>query len=302
MTNLIQSNFIQKSSIIAFGSIILLTSFSACNTKKEKPESKEVPEVKVLGLKPPGMTPELFAPGIVSTKSLEINAAFSPEMDELYFTRQVDGERPKNLGIRFVNGTYETFYEDAYSGEIFITNDNQRMFLGNKFKERTASGWSEEKNMEAPYDSIRIMRLTSSINDTYIFDERDTIGTLRISKVIDGVRSEPIALEGDFKKGTYTAHPFIAPDESYIIWDSSQEQGYGDSDLYISFRQDDDSWGPAINLGEEINSDKEDAYGSISPDGKYFIFHRITLGETFEESYAEIFWVDAKAVLNLKNK
>ena len=48
---------------------------------------------------------------------------------------------------------------------------------------------------------------------------------------------------------TWTAHPFIAPDESYLIWDSEREGGFGESDLYISFRQDDGSWGLCHQYG-----------------------------------------------------
>ena len=40
----------------------------------------------------------------------------------------------------------------------------------------------------------------------------------------------------------------------------------------------------------------EDTYGSISPDGKYFFFHRSYGGDR-----AVIFWVDAKVVFSLKN-
>jgi len=36
-------------------------------------------------------------------------------------------------------------------------------------------------------------------------------------------------------QGKYNAHPFIAPDEAYIIWDGERDSGYGDTDLYISF-------------------------------------------------------------------
>ncbi|UAM97964.1 hypothetical protein K8354_17015 [Polaribacter litorisediminis] len=66
---------------------------------------------------------------------------------------------------------------------------------------------------------------------------------------------------------------------------------------YISFRQKDNSWGLAINLGDKINTEFEDAYGSISPDGKYFFFHR-----SYGGNKADIFWVDAKLIFDLKTK
>jgi len=38
---------------------------------------------------------------------------------------------------------------------------------------------------------------------------------------------------------------FIAADESYLILDSEREGDYGESNLFISFRQEDGSWGAA---------------------------------------------------------
>lgn len=37
----------------------------------------------------PGLTPERFAPGLVSTDAIELNGVFSPDLRELYFTRVV---------------------------------------------------------------------------------------------------------------------------------------------------------------------------------------------------------------------
>ena len=40
-----------------------------------------------LGQKPPGSTPEIFAPGIVSTEGWEVSGVFTPELNEFYFIR-----------------------------------------------------------------------------------------------------------------------------------------------------------------------------------------------------------------------
>lgn len=167
------------------------------------------------------------------------------------------------------------------------------MLLGRNFRKRDSSGWSAVKPLGAPFDKFPVMRLTAASNGTYYFDEASKDGPFRYSRLVDGKYEEPNTLKLDV--GIWNAHPFIAPDESYIIWDDQRESGYGDSDLYISFRQKDSSWGPAINLGDKINTEFEDAYGSISPDGKYFFFHR-----SYGGNEADIFWVDAKVIFSLK--
>jgi len=45
-----------------------------------------------LGQKPPGMTPEIFAPGIVSSEHQEHSSlAFSPDGNYLFFTKYTEG-------------------------------------------------------------------------------------------------------------------------------------------------------------------------------------------------------------------
>lgn len=254
-------------------------------------------EGPILGQHSPGAIPQLFAPGIVSTDHLEIEGVFAPGMKEFYFTRQVLGDAAKVHLMRYENGVwFETVMGARPDGEVFLSTDGERMYQGNKFRTRRANGWSEQKSVGAAFEAIPVMRLTESSQGTFVFDERDETGTIRFSRLENGIR-QPIEKFGpQINSGMYTVHPFIAPDESYIIWDSERENGFGDSDLYISFRYNDGSWGPAINLGETINSEFEDAYGSVTPDGKYFFFQRINL--SIPE--ANIYWVDADFIQKLK--
>ena len=290
----------------------LLSNFSSIAAVSAQKNSDHAPEgttaetfVSVLegpylGQTPPGLYPELFAPGIVSTESLEIEGVFAPGMKEFYFTRQVPGSGVKTHVIKYENGTWSESVVGPRTGEVFISTDGNTMYLGNKYRERTLSGWSEEKSLGPLLDDFPVMRLTASTTDTYVFDERDEIGTIRYSRMVDGKREKPKEFNEEINSGIFTGHPFIAPDESYIIWDSEREDGYGDSDLYISFRQSDGSWGPAINMGEDINTEYEDAYGSVTPDGKFFFFHTVHLGEDRSDDFANIFWVSAQIIEKLR--
>lgn len=50
------------------------------------------PEFDYLGQTPPGSSPEIFAPGIISSEAREHSSlTFSPDGTEIYFTRQTDG-------------------------------------------------------------------------------------------------------------------------------------------------------------------------------------------------------------------
>ncbi len=278
--------------------ILVLVFLSACNTKKEKTKHIDTPSTKeiYLGQKPPGLIPELFAPEIIKTEFRQAGCAFSPDLKEFYFRRR-GGEYESNtlVVVKYKDNKWSESLVETKAGEPFISLDGKTMHLGKKYRERTTSGWSEKKSLGDPFNSFRIMRLTASSNGTYYFDEASETGPLRYSRFINGVYEQPKTLNVDV--GNWNAHPYIAPDESYIIWDDQRESGSGGADLYISFREKDGSWGPSINLGDKINSEFEDAYGSITPDGKYFFFNR-----SYGNDKADIFWVDAKVIMNLKHK
>ena len=128
-------------------------------------------------------------------------------------------------------------------------------------------------------------------------------GVIRYSRLIDGKREEPRPFGKEINTGTWNAHPLIAPDESYIMWDGERDGGYGDSDIYISFRQKDGSWGEAINLGDKINTDAEEGGASVTPDGKYFFFGRVITPEIGDAlANVDIYWVDAQIIEDLRPK
>lgn len=187
-------------------------------------------------------------------------------------------------------------------GMPFISPDGKRMYLSKKYRERTNKGdWSELKNLDAPFDSLPTMRLTVSSKGTYFFDEfkRDFTGDIRYSRIIDGKYEEPKLLNKKINTGD-SFHPFIAPDESYLIFDSEREGGYGDSDIYISFRKQDDSWGNPINLGDKINTKAWESCASITPDGKYLFFNRNMGSDKYEN--VDIFWVSSQVIEKLRPK
>lgn len=276
--------------------LVLALFLNACTTKIQHSKDSDSPTIEspYLGQKPPGLIPELFAPDIIRTDHREAEAAFSPDLKEFYFRRR-GGEYKNNtlVVIQYKDNRWTESVVPPRAGEPFISTDNKLLFLGNKYRERTNSGWSEVKSLGAPFDDIPIMRITASSKGTYYFDEATETGTIRYSRLIDGKHEKPLTV--DIEMGDWNAHPYIAPDESYLIWDDQRESGYGDADLYISFRQQDGSWGAGINLGDQINTEFAEAYGSVSPDGKYFFFHR-----GFGGDRGDIFWVDIQVIEALR--
>lgn len=251
-------------------------------------------EVSYLGQKTPGLTAEIFAPGLVSGEHRDLSAFFSPDMTKFYFTRKENESNQWSLiSYKLEQGRWREDNIEPRIGRPFISPDGKIMHLGKKYKKAEGTGWSKVKSLGADYEKIRIMRLTSSLQGTYVLDEatREGTGTLRYSKVVNGKREQPKPLSKEINTGKWNAHPFIAPDESYILWDGERESGFGGNDIYVSFKQDDGSWGKAVNLGNKVNTEAEDTGAYVTPDGKYLFFNSDN-----GEGNRDIFWIDAEVI------
>jgi len=291
-------NHIIKFSVLAF--ILLL---NACTTEKSKTkENGSLSEGSpYLGQKPPGLIPKPFAPGLVTTTGWEYSGVFNPDMKEFYFLRQVEGAEEQEFVVyKYVEDAWIETVISTRKGQPFVSPDGKTIHLGRRYMERNETNeWSEVKRLGAPFEDLPIMRLTASSKGTYFFDEfkQDFTGDIRYSRLIDGKYEEPKLISENINTGK-SFHPFIAPDESYLIFDSKREGGYGNSDIYISFRIQNGEWGNPVNLGDKINTEAWEASASVTPDGKYLFFNRNIGSDSFEN--VDIFWVSAEIIEKLR--
>lgn len=289
--------------------IALLASFSSFVAANQ--ESKE-PSLKgpYLGQKTPELTPKMFARDLISTGNWEYGVVFSPSMDEMYYVRE-KVTKDKSADKEEENGRFEQEFvmykqqDDVWQEKVIsarvgtptLSPDNKIMFFGRGYKERTDGGWSEMKRLGPDFEDFRIMRVTASFNGTIAFDEatRDGKGLLRYARFENGKHSAPKAFPKQINTGEWNAHPFIAPDESYVIWDGQRGDGERNADLFISFKEPDGSWGKAIKFGDEVNTSTSEFAAQVSPDGKYLFFNR-----NMGEREVDTFWVDAQIIEDLK--
>ncbi|MDO3380605.1 hypothetical protein [Gilvimarinus algae] len=255
-----------------------------------------------LGQKSPGAVPQVFAPGTVSSAGWETGGVFSPDLKEFYFIRKNQESNQQEIVV--IENEGSRWNESVFSprtGTPLFSPDGNTMHLGTRYRTRTADGWSEMAELDPPLNNYPIMRLTASSEKTYFFDEfkQDLTGDIRYSKIVDGKHQAPQLLGSHINSGK-SFHPFVAPDESYLIFDSKRSGGYGDSDLYISYKLKNGSWSNPINLGEKINTEGWEAVASVTSDGKYMIFNRNPTPGNHEN--VDIFWVNADFIQSLRPK
>ncbi len=259
-----------------------------------------------LGQDPPGMTPEIFAPGIVSTEKNEINAVFSPDGNEFFYS--VRDDIYKIMQMKRIDNKWTEPAVFVHSGNFseadpFISPDGSMLFFVSKrpvegfgpphdiwICNKTGDGWSEPYDPGPPLnsDDNEIYPSVTSDMTVYFNSNRDGgFGKRDIyrSEYVDGNFTEPQNLGGKISTEYNEGDVFISPDESYLIFVSGDRpDSFGSGDIYICYREDDGSWTDPVNLGNEINTEHYDFCPIVSPDGKYF----------FYSSNGDVYWVNAE--------
>jgi Tol biopolymer transport system component len=251
-----------------------------------------------LGQDPPGMTPELFAPGAVSTGLGELNAVFFPGGRELIYSVDMGGMRFVLLVTKEdEDGWTEPEvlpFTKIYAGvDPWLSPDGDRIYYCSNrprvpgesegdwdiwFVERAGNDWSEPKNVGPPVNSRADEFYPSIAADGTIYFQSGREGgfgrrDLYRSDFTGGQYAGPENLGPAINSEYFEGDVCIAPDESFIIFSSGvREDGFGSGDLYISFRLDSGQWSDAVNMGKGINSRANENCPIFSPDGRYFFF------------------------------
>ena len=93
-----------KNHIIKFSVIVSVILLSACKIEKSNTKDKESSKIEnpYLGQKTPSLTPEAFAPGMVTTNGWEYGGVFTPDMKEFYYLKEVfddEGNRSQDFVV-----------------------------------------------------------------------------------------------------------------------------------------------------------------------------------------------------------
>jgi hypothetical protein len=258
------------------------------------------PAAPYLGQRPPGITPSVFAPGVVSTGDLiHSRLVISPDGREMFWTTvDTSNFSTRLLSIREVGGRWTTPGPASFAKEgstqtpVFSLDGKRRYFRvrdgkesASFFVERLASGWSAPRRCGAPLDGSSSFTRSGRV---YFSSEMQTkiwnSGIFSARLTPDG-RSDPTPLDSTINVPNaidYT--PWVSADESFLLFSSNRPLVGGTEDMHVhvSFRAADGTWSAPRRVSEIRGR-----FPSISPDGRYLFF----CGDD-----GNVYWADAKII------
>jgi hypothetical protein len=268
-----------------------MASIGRCQTK---PEAKPY-----LGQNPPGSTPVIFAPGIISKGNIHSRLEISPDGREMFWnTVDMKTFSTQILSVKNVDGKWSdpqppSFAMEGNTQATLFSPDGKKLFFNlntgdgwvTKYVEKTEAGWSAPRNdgflLNGSSSFTKSGRayfsagMKTKIWNTGIFEARYSADGYSDVKPLDETINVPKAID-------YT--PYVSPDESFLLFSSNRPLIGDKEDMYIqiSFKKRDGTWSTPQKICQ-IQS----RFPSISPDGKYLFF----CGDD-----GNIYWVDKKII------
>ncbi|MCK5148646.1 hypothetical protein KAR48_17965 [bacterium] len=338
-----KKNFTLLNLILFIG--ILTNSCIQNNVSRNKNESKFAElSGPYLGQEPPGEIPELFAPGLITTGLSEKKIFFSADGNECYW--EIFIRQPFRKGYLFqsecINGKWTEPMEvklntELNTGYYSLSPDGHRLFfylrsekddtnhLGYTVREET--GWTGPvdriKFSGAKIDYISCSYPSVSTNGNLYFaymKNDESSSDIYMSNFVDEKYQAPVSLGDLVNTEAHECHPYISPDEQFLIFDASNRGKENFSGLYICFSNSAGQWGEAQILNTSINTNHGERRGYVSWDSKYLFFTRFNeehVNDINENLFyhqlqkfinspgnglEDLFWVDAEILVKAREE
>jgi len=251
----------------------------------------------------PSSTISRFAPTIFR-EEMHAPPIFTPNGREVYWSFMDEPQGLRYMAIE--NGAWSEpalapFDQGGLGDSPFISSDGTKLlYLTYRSSnetiwqvEREDDGWSSSQKLPNEVNQNGAhWQASMADNGNLYFGSR---GDIFFAEFVNGNYSQ--ALDINSSINTPDAHegsPFIAPDESYLIFDRAPHSSY--ADLYITFRNEADGWDEPVSL-EALNSGLHDLYANVSPDGRFLIFLSNRTGGILLP-----YWVDAGIIEDYRSQ
>jgi dipeptidyl aminopeptidase/acylaminoacyl peptidase len=256
---------------------------------------------KYLGQKPPGLKAEKFNKGVLVGDKFSFNVSFSPDGNELFFSYYKSTEEQPHpeyeiKTFKQVNniwyGPETAFFSGTYSDvDVTFSPDGKYLFFSSDrphpesagldiyYLEKKEDGWSQPVYAGTEINTIygEVLPCLSARGNLFFrsgkpggFGEAD----LYKAEWVDGKFTNVKNLGPEVNTQYDETDPFVAQNESYILYDTIRPEHNNIPQIYVAFKRGENTWSKGVSLGEEVNTKEGASAPTLSPDGQYLFFKR----------------------------
>jgi hypothetical protein len=247
--------------------------------------AQDLPIIHYPGTTVPGSTPIPFATSLITDNPWRID--FRPDGKEFYYVYWNDTVEIKKVS-QYIDGQWTEPTQTLLHNSALSTNGKGYYCKNDGINDTLYSfNWSETGQTEAKPCAVLGSYAWASVasNSNFYLSANNGDGNwdIYLSKFENDTFQAPVRLSDSINSTKWEQHMFIAPDESYILFDVQTPWTPGsisDASVYVSFRKPDGTWSARKNLN------LPGYMCCVSPDGKYIFF----------QYNGVIRWVDIKII------
>ena len=170
-------------------------------------------------------------------------------------------------------------YNPVVSGDgtKMVYTQALQFFDGVFFSEKVNGTWSMPMDLTFQLgvdEDLYPCALSWDGTTLYLYKLDNYVGNIYISHFSDGIWSSVEKLNENINDKYWESHACVTKDENTMYFTSNREKGtfFGGLDIYKSVKDSIGEWGPAVNLGPNINTEYNEETPFITEDGQTLFF------------------------------
>lgn len=204
-----------------------------------------------------------------------VNAEITACKNALELTKTPTSIIESNLG-KNINNNFDNINPLVSEDEETIVFVSELRFYNGIFSSKKRDGrWLPARNISLDFNSeypLMPVYLTKDGNTLYLVSNDNDDFNLYTSRFNDGLWGPVEKLNNNINTSAAETHACVSDDGLTLYFTSDRKGGFGGFDIYTSSIDSEGNWGPAENMGANINSIFDEATPFITEDGKTLYF------------------------------
>ncbi len=177
----------------------------------------------------------------------------------------------QNINNRFPN------FNPVVSGDgkTLAYTTKERFYQAIYISRKEGDNWGRPQNITLDLvvdGNCSTLSLSYTGDELYLFKDDDHVGNIWVTKFTKDRWTPMQKLNENINTQFYETHASVSADGKKLYFASNRSGGFGDLDIYVSERNASGDWGPAKNLGPNINSAFNENSPFITVDGNTLFF------------------------------
>jgi len=199
-------------------------------------------------------------------------------------------ENPIDISPQILNHNINSNFEEfnpviSGDGKTLAFTRKLKFYDGIFVSYKTEDGWTNPENIMSQLKvdgGVSTSSLSFNGKTLYLYNIDGYDGNIYISVKESNQWSGIYKLNDNINTKYWESSAFESPDGKTLYFSSNRPGGFGGLDLYVSYRWSNTDWGPAVNLGSDVNTEYNEDSPVVINDQKILFFSsngHVTVGD-----------------------